>query len=167
MMQNTKIIVAKVIIHLIALAFLFSYYYLAVSDNLGGDPVESIIHFTGIGALNLLLITLLVSPLAKKFKASWLLQLRRLLGLYAFTYALAHLLNFIFFELQFDFSLLISEIIPIDTSEVYPWVPSVAKTWSPTRKFVPNVLEVRGVVSVEVIVTDVLPAVELIPQPVA
>ena len=86
-------------------------YYLAFVDQLGADPVESVIHFTGIGALNLLLITLCVSPLAKWLKKGYLLQTRRLLGLYAFTYALLHVLNFLAFEIQFDAVFFFSEVI--------------------------------------------------------
>ena len=85
-------------------------YNLAIADELGGDPVESIIHFTGIGAFNLLLLTLCVSPVSKWLKSTVLLNNRRLLGLYAFTYAVFHVLNFLFFEVQFDFSLFINEV---------------------------------------------------------
>ena len=89
-----RIICLKIIIHLSALLPLLGLYLLALSDDLGADPVESVIHFTGIGAYHLLLITLLVSPLAKLLHISWLMKMRRLLGLYAFTYALFHVLNF-------------------------------------------------------------------------
>ncbi|TRX57450.1 protein-methionine-sulfoxide reductase heme-binding subunit MsrQ [Thalassomonas sp. M1454] len=106
-----KIWLLKTLIHLGALLPVVVMYYLAINDLLSADPVEDIIHFTGIGALNLLLITLCVSPLARFFKLGFLLQVRRLLGLYAFFYALLHLNNFLFFELQFDFSLFIDEIV--------------------------------------------------------
>ena len=69
------------------------------------------IHFTGIGAFNLLLISLVLTPLAKKYRQGYLLQTRRLLGLYSFTYALFHLLSFLAFEVQFDFILFLDEII--------------------------------------------------------
>ena len=74
----------KVLVHLAALYPLINLYYAAFSDQLGGDPVEAVIHFTGIGALNLLLISLLISPLAKRFKLIFLMQFRRMIGLYAF-----------------------------------------------------------------------------------
>lgn len=106
-----KIYLLKVMIHLGAFIPLIVIYYLAINDLLSADPVEEVIHFTGIGALNLLLITLSISPLAKMLKLGWLLQVRRLLGLYAFFYAFMHLVNFLFFELQFDFSLFIDEVI--------------------------------------------------------
>ena len=100
----------KVLVHLAALYPLLNLYYGAVTDQLGGDPVEAVIHFTGIGALNLLLISLLISPLAKRFTLNFLMRFRRMIGLYAFTYALFHMLNFLFFEVQFDVRLFIDEV---------------------------------------------------------
>ena len=111
-MKNTsKVLLLKVLIHLSALLPLLNLYFLAFNDELGADPVEAVIHFTGIGALNLLLLTLSVTPIAQITKQGYLLQTRRLLGLYGFTYALFHLLNFLVFEVQFDGALFISEVI--------------------------------------------------------
>ena len=111
MSQRNQVFFLKVIIHLSALLPLLNAYYLAITDQLGADPVEAIIHFTGIGAFNLLLITLSVSPLIKLTKQGYLLQTRRLLGLYAFLYALCHLVSFLAFEVQFSIGLFISEVI--------------------------------------------------------
>jgi len=101
----------KIFIHLILFGPLVWLYYRAITDTIGADPVEQVIHFTGIGALNLILITLCISPIAKRFKKPLIIKYRRVLGLWAFTYACMHLLNFIFFELQFNWSLFFSEII--------------------------------------------------------
>ncbi|UUO25620.1 protein-methionine-sulfoxide reductase heme-binding subunit MsrQ [Colwellia sp. M166] len=90
---------------------LLALYVLAFSDQLGADPVKEVIHFTGIGAFNLLLLSLVVMPLAKKYRQAYFLQVRRLLGLYSFTYALFHLLSFLAFEVQFDLTLFFNEII--------------------------------------------------------
>nr|WP_211215593.1 protein-methionine-sulfoxide reductase heme-binding subunit MsrQ [Colwellia piezophila] len=109
--SSNKVFILKIVIHLAALLPLINLYYLAFNDLLGADPVERVIHFTGIGAFNLLLITLTVSPIAKKFKQGYLLQVRRLLGLYAFSYAFMHVLNFLAFDLQFAWSLFLSEIV--------------------------------------------------------
>ena len=111
MTNNTRIFILKVIIHLSALLPLLNLYFLAFTDELGADPVEVVIHFTGIGAFNLLLLSLTVSPLAKIAKQGYLLQTRRLLGLYTFAYAVCHLLNFLAFEVQFSGALFLSEII--------------------------------------------------------
>lgn len=106
-----KVILFKVFVHLAAFLPLANAYYLAFTDQLGADPVEAIIHFTGIGAFNLLLLSLMITPLSKRFKISILLKVRRLVGLYSFTYAFLHLTNFLVFEVQFDWSLFVSEIL--------------------------------------------------------
>jgi sulfoxide reductase heme-binding subunit YedZ len=106
-----NVIFFKLFIHLGALLPLVNAYYLALTDQLGADPVESIIHFTGIGAFNLLLLSLAITPISKRFKISMLLKVRRLVGLYSFTYAFCHLLNFLVFEVQFDWLLFGNEII--------------------------------------------------------
>jgi len=100
----------KVFIHIGALLPLVNLYWLAYLDELGADPVKEVIHFTGIGALNLLLLSLTLSPLAKFLKQGKLISLRRVIGLYAFFYAVLHVLNFLFFEVQFDFGLFIDEV---------------------------------------------------------
>ncbi len=108
---KTKTLVLKIVIHLAALLPIINLYMDAFADQLGADPVKAVIHYTGIGAFNLLLITLCISPLAKLLKQSFLMNVRRLLGLYAFTYAVLHFVSFIAFDLQFDFGLLFSEIV--------------------------------------------------------
>ena len=102
--------ILKALVHFAALYPLISLYYAAFQDRLGGDPVEAVIHFTGIGALNLLLLSLLLSPLAKKLQMAFLIQFRRMIGLYAFVYGLCHVLNFLFFEVQFDLQLFVDEV---------------------------------------------------------
>lgn len=108
---SNKVILVKLVIHLAAFLPLLSLYYLAFNDQLGADPVQEVIHFTGIGAFNLILVTLTVSPIAKRFKLGYLLQVRRLLGLYSFCYAFLHLLNFLMFDLQLAWSLFFNEVI--------------------------------------------------------
>lgn len=100
----------KTFIHFFSLAPLVNLYWLAYLDEIGGDPVIEVIHFTGIGALNLFLLSLIISPLAKVLRQGKLIGVRRVIGLYAFFYAVLHILNFLFFEVQFDFGLFIDEI---------------------------------------------------------
>ncbi|WP_448546696.1 protein-methionine-sulfoxide reductase heme-binding subunit MsrQ [Thalassotalea fusca] len=109
--KKQQVILLKLLIHGVSLYLVISTFYLAVMDQLGGDPVEALLHFTGMGALNLLLLTLLVSPLAKHFKWAKLMQVRRLLGLYGFFYALVHVISFLAFEVQFDWLFFMEEII--------------------------------------------------------
>ena len=96
----TWVFLSKIAIHTLSLFFLVDLYYQALNDQLGADPVEAVIH-----------LSLCISPLAKSLKQGWLLQLRRLVGLYSFTYACFHLLNFIVFDLQFAWGLFIDEVL--------------------------------------------------------
>ncbi len=110
-LHSKHILGLKVFIHLCALLPLFYTYFKAFSDQLGADPIQEILHFTGVSAFNLLLLSLLVSPLAKYLKQGQLVNVRRLLGLYAFTYALVHFTSYLLFDLQLEWILLFSEII--------------------------------------------------------
>src|SRR6185437_9874767 len=63
--------------------------------DLGVDPVRYVLDVLGKTTLNLLLITLLVSPVRQLTGWSNLLRLRRLLGLFAFFYGLMHFTMYI------------------------------------------------------------------------
>ena len=62
----------------------------AYHGQAGANPVNYAIRTTGILALIFLCLSLLVTPLRKITGLNWLFHFRRLLGLYAFFYALAH-----------------------------------------------------------------------------
>lgn len=101
----------KVVIHSVAILPIIYLALLVFSDQAGGDPVQFIIHYTGIGALNTLVILLAISPVARKFKLGILIQTRRVVGLYVFAYASLHILSFISLDLLFEWSLLVEEVL--------------------------------------------------------
>jgi len=119
-----KTILLKTALHCILFMPVVFVFYLAMLDQLGADPVQEIIHFTGLSALKVLLLGLIISPLAPKVKFIPLMQARRLVGLYAFFYASLHLLSFFIFDLQLDWPLLFSEIVkrPYITVGMLAWV---------------------------------------------
>ena len=73
-----------------------------LGGDLGPDPVRHIQHVTGIACLTLLLITLTVTPLRRWLHLGELIKVRRMLGLWAFTYALLHLLTYLVFDQSLD-----------------------------------------------------------------
>lgn len=76
----------------------------AVNNSLGPDPTAELASITGLTTLWLLAGTLAVSPLrALSPRLSWLIQFRRLLGLFVFFYATLHML--IWIALYNNFSL--------------------------------------------------------------
>lgn len=80
----------KPLVFLLCLTPLALLVWRALSDGLGANPVEAIVHFTGSWALRLLLVTLAVTPLRRLSGQPWLIRFRRMLGLFAFFYALLH-----------------------------------------------------------------------------
>ena len=117
-----KVLLLKYLIHLGCLGSIGWLYHAAWQDTLGPDPVERVIHFCGIASLNMLLLTLCVSPLAQRFKAGWLMQTRRLLGLFAALFALLHVVNYWVFELALSVEMFVSELI----KRPYIWVGMLA-----------------------------------------
>ncbi len=79
--------------------------------ELGADPVRRLIHACGITALNLLLITLAVTPVRQITGITSLLRLRRMLGLFAFFYALAHFTVYFTLDQWFDFRAVGADIL--------------------------------------------------------
>jgi sulfoxide reductase heme-binding subunit YedZ len=66
--------------------------------ELGFDPIRTITHFTGRTAITILFITLTVTPLRRLTGWSPLIKARRLIGLFAFFYALLHFLIYAVFD---------------------------------------------------------------------
>lgn len=79
--------------------------------DLGADPVDRLLHACGITALNLLLITLLVTPARMITGWSHLLRLRRMLGLFAAFYALAHFVVYAWLDQGLDLGAVGADII--------------------------------------------------------
>jgi sulfoxide reductase heme-binding subunit YedZ len=101
----------KVVIHVSAIVTFVWLAYLVDQDLLGADPVKELTHFLGKTSLNFLLLTLLVTPVIKRFKQPLLVRVRRLLGLYSFVWVCLHLLVFIWLDLQWELLLFIDEVI--------------------------------------------------------
>ena len=68
-------------------------------------------HETGEWALRLLLITLLVTPLRRLTGQSWLIKLRRMLGLFAFFYVLLHFLAWLILDQGLLWSAVLEDIV--------------------------------------------------------
>ena len=79
--------------------------------DLGADPVDRLLHACGITALNMLLITLLVTPARMLTGWSHLLRMRRMLGLFAAFYALAHFVVYAWLDQGLDLAAVGADII--------------------------------------------------------
>ncbi len=68
------------------------------AGGLTADPVKYITHFTGRTTLIILMLTLLVTPVRHLTGVHGLVRVRRLIGLFAFFYAVIHLLIYFVFD---------------------------------------------------------------------
>ncbi len=80
-------------------------------NKLGVNPQNFLILTTGMMALIFLILTMAVTPLRKIPSLNWLIQLRRMLGLYAFFYACLHFLCFFSLDRAFSVSSTAHEIL--------------------------------------------------------
>jgi len=80
-------------------------------NTLGADPAKAIVFFNGDWALRFMLVTLAVTPLRKILGWSPLARLRRMLGLFTFTYASLHFAAFAVLILELRLQDLGAELI--------------------------------------------------------
>jgi methionine sulfoxide reductase heme-binding subunit len=79
--------------------------------QLGADPTNRLIHACGITTLRLLMITLAVTPLRKLTGWNSLVRLRRMLGLFAFFYALLHFTVYAWLDQELDLHFIGADIV--------------------------------------------------------
>jgi len=81
-----------------------------LTDRLGANPIEFITRSTGLWTLIFLCLTLAVTPLRRLTGFNALLRFRRMLGLYAFFYAVLHFTTYIWFDKWFDLAEVLKDI---------------------------------------------------------
>jgi sulfoxide reductase heme-binding subunit YedZ len=100
----------KPVIFLACLAPLASLAWRGFHDELGANPIEAITHSTGTCTLVFLLVTLSVTPLRKLTRQYWLINLRRMFGLFAFFYGCLHLTTYVWLDKFFDVHQMLADI---------------------------------------------------------
>src|ERR1035438_1023451 len=100
----------KPAVFLASLAPLSWLAWRAFHGGLGANPIEKITHSTGDCTLTFLLITLSITPLRKLTHQYWLINLRRMLGLFAFFYGFLHLMTYVWLDKFFDVHEMLADI---------------------------------------------------------
>lgn len=98
---------------LLPAGYLFYAVYLAFTGGanlLGPDPPQALSLQTGEWSIRMLVLALALTPLRYLFNWPYLWQLRRMLGLFAYFYTSMHLLVFLMFLLQWEWSAIGREI---------------------------------------------------------
>ncbi len=92
----------KIPVFLLCLAPLGILGWRGWHGDLTANPIEFITHSTGDWTLRFLLITMAVTPLRKTLGVPQLIRFRRMLGLFAFFYAVLHFITYIWLDKFFD-----------------------------------------------------------------
>jgi sulfoxide reductase heme-binding subunit YedZ len=120
--------------------------------DLGADPVKTMQVTTGLTCIILLLATLAITPARKLTHFSELIRLRRLLGLFAFFYALLHALIYFVFDQSLDPKLIWDDtiehpriavgfvafllLIPLALTSTNGWIRRLGKRWTRLHRLI-------------------------------
>ena len=110
-MKRSTIILLKILTWIACLWPVGLLAYGAVTNTLGADPTANIELTTGYDTLLLLILSLAVTPVSRVWaRLSWLIQFRRLLGLFAFLYGTVHMLTYVALYAGFDINAMLADI---------------------------------------------------------
>ena len=93
-----------------SIPFLILVARIAGFGSLGANPIQEVLHTLGKTGLNLLLLTLTITPLRRLTGLNWLVALRRTLGLSVFGYILLHAVTYVVLDQSLNWSLLLADI---------------------------------------------------------
>jgi sulfoxide reductase heme-binding subunit YedZ len=85
--------------------------FAAFTNQLGANPAEALVRATGDWTLRFLCIVLAVTPVRTVTNTPALARFRRMLGLFVYFYVVVHLLSYSWFDMEFDVSAIIKDII--------------------------------------------------------
>lgn len=84
--------------------------FAAATDRLGANPAEYLERATGLWALRMLCVTLAITPLRVGLQLPVLARWRRMLGLFAFYYAMLHASAYAVFDMGLDWTDIVQDI---------------------------------------------------------
>ncbi len=142
----------KTVIVVLALMPLGWLLFAALHDDLGANPIEKITHVTGDWALRFLLATLAVTPLRRLTGRNTLIAYRRMLGLFAFFYAVLHLGTFVVLDHFFDWQEIVADVykrpyvtagatsfacmLPLAITSTRGWIRRLGRRWQQLHRLV-------------------------------
>jgi sulfoxide reductase heme-binding subunit YedZ len=100
----------KPVIFLACLLPLARLGWKGLNAGLGANPIQVITFSTGTWTLIFLLVTLSITPVRKLTRQYWLIQYRRMLGLFAFFYGLLHFATYFWLDKFFDFPEILKDV---------------------------------------------------------
>ena len=120
--------------------------------GLGANPIDELMDRLGEWGLRLLLATLCVTPLAVALRKPWLIGIRRMLGLSAFSYLTLHLLNWLVLDQSLDVRAIAADIarrpyitvgltafallVPLAVTSTAGWMRRLGRRWHALHRLV-------------------------------
>jgi len=120
--------------------------------GLGANPIDELMDRLGEWGLRILLATLCVTPLAARLRKPWLMGLRRMLGLFAFTYLSLHFLTWLVLDQWFDLAAIAADIarrpyitvgfagfallLPLAVTSTAGWMRRLGRRWHALHRLV-------------------------------
>lgn len=96
---------------MLPLAWLAARTFGLAGHGLGANPISELIHQLGLWGLRLLLVTLCITPLTVTLRKPKLLQYRRMLGLFSFTYLALHFLTWLVLDQSLRPAAIVADIV--------------------------------------------------------
>jgi sulfoxide reductase heme-binding subunit YedZ len=116
------------------------------------NPVEDLELTTGLWAFRLLLVTLAITPLRRLTGWNRLIQFRRMLGLFAFFYALVHLSIYVAIDQGFELRYIVADVakrrfitagmlaftlmIPLAMTSTKGWIRRLGRRWQMLHRLI-------------------------------
>ena len=107
--QSFKKIKPLIFLAIFSPSLYWSYQF--IDGSLGVNPIEKLMDNLGKMALRLILLTLFISSLSEFKKLRFLIEARRMIGLFAFFYVSCHFLTYIVLDHFFDINFIIKDIL--------------------------------------------------------
>lgn len=152
MPQLTRNHILKPLVWLACLGWIFQLALQAATGRLGANPVERVTHRTGQATLVLLLVGLAITPLRRLTGVNWIIQYRRLIGLFAFFYATLHLLTYLVLDQGFNLAAMAHDVakrpfvlagtlswlilLPLAVTSTQAMIRRLGKNWARLHKLV-------------------------------
>jgi methionine sulfoxide reductase heme-binding subunit len=134
------------------LAWLAARAFGLAGAGLGANPVDELQDQLGQWSLRLLLATLCVTPLAVVLRKSWIMGLRRMLGLFSFTYIVLHFANWLVLDRWFEGGAIVADIakrpyitvgfaallmlVPLAVTSTNGWMRRLGRRWQRLHRLV-------------------------------
>jgi methionine sulfoxide reductase heme-binding subunit len=136
----------------LALAPLLWLVVRALTGRLTANPIEDITLTTGIWAFRLLLVTLVITPLRRITGWNRVIQYRRMIGLFAFSYATLHLLTYLVLDQGLALEFIVRDIakrpyitagmtayllmLPLAITSTTGWIRRLGRRWQMLHRLV-------------------------------